>query len=197
MNIYLGGAHRTGKSTVAQKVAQQLGYCYIPTKLGEMKLWERMGSPSAHYSYGERVLIQEELFDYFVNVIDSVQGTNNVFDRSLFDLIGYLHTNYDSTCSAVFDDKVCNKLLPAMANFYKNDYNTLTFIVQPNPVYQYMLVEQGKNNKVYNSYAYRQALTDVIVGFAMRRLQPHQYVIVPEHLDIDDTVDFITNYYTK
>jgi hypothetical protein len=193
VNIFLGGAHRTGKTSVAQKLADKLGYNYVPTRIGSMKLWDIMGSPSAHYSYGERVKIQEELYRYFIDVIDSVQLTDNVFDRSLFDLVGYLHTNYDSTCSSVFDDYICNEFLPNIAKFYKNTYNTLVFILQPNIVYKYCLVEVGKNNKVYNSFAYRQGLTDVIVGFAVRNLAPYQYKIVPEHLDIDGTVDFIMN----
>ena len=192
MNIFLGGAHRTGKTTIATKLASRLGRCYRPTHLSSMKMWAKIGNPSDYYTFAERVRIQEELFDYFVNVIDSVQLTDNIFDRSIFDLVGYLNTNFDSTCSALFDEFICDFFIPRMNKFMALDeYTTKTYILQPNASYKYCLNDVVKNNKVYNSYAYRQALTDSIVGYAVRNLKPHQYEVIPVGLNSDEVVDYI------
>ena len=69
MNIYLSGAHRTGKTTVAERLAEKINHSYIATKLSTMDMWAHVGSPSAYYTYAERIELQDALFTFLDNVI--------------------------------------------------------------------------------------------------------------------------------
>lgn len=197
MNIYLSGAHRTGKTTVAERLAEKINHKYIATKLSTMDMWAHVGSPSAYYTYAERIELQDALFTFLDNVITTQSTGYNVFDRGIIDLVGYLNTNYDSTSSALFDNAHGEFLSKVRTHYSHADRLSMTFILQPHNHYKYCLEDLNKINKTYNSYEYRQAITDSIVGFAARNLQPWQYKVVPVGLDIDQVVDFIFNYINK
>lgn len=86
MRIGFCGAHRVGKTTLAKRVADELGYTFIDGSC--TGVFEKLGlAANQPLNFKERLSVQIEIFDRY---LDNVSGaTNFVTDRTPFDYFGY------------------------------------------------------------------------------------------------------------
>lgn len=190
MHICLSGAHRTGKTTTAKLLAARLGYKFVHTGISSMPVWDMIGSGCNHYTFAERVQIQRHVLDHLTALHKQFDNDDNVvFDRSVIDLVGYLETNFDNTASSLFDKQVTYLLndIQRLCFFTK----CVNFIVQPHSQHEYVLCDVDKNDKVYNSLAYRQSITDVICGYSLRNAGIIKYHLLPKEKNAGELVDII------
>ena len=173
MRIAFSGTHRTGKTTLAQRVAEKMHLPFIPMEVAKMPVWENSGiSPSDAKSitFSERVAVQFQVLDYMENVLKSMNETNPngfVTDRSPIDVFAYLLAGVDGTCGRLYDHDV-RAMEIECRNF--REYLDLVYIVPMLPFGTSKTAEAGKSGKVYDSYAY-QLLVDSIIRSVSSGLQ--------------------------
>lgn len=99
----ISGAHRTGKSTLAKAVAEELGIDYIPTSIGEVA--QRYGfDPVAPMTLHQRVALQMHLLEDHLELIDGLKGPA-ILDRTPIDFVGYLLAEFHMQSHLLCDDK--------------------------------------------------------------------------------------------
>lgn len=87
MKIGLSGAHRTGKTTLAKALAEELGIEYLDASISGV--YNKLGIlPTDDLSFSERFEIQLEL----INHLSGLYANRHSFvtDRTPLDLIGYM-----------------------------------------------------------------------------------------------------------
>lgn len=100
MIVILSGSHGTGKSTLAEKIAEADGLRFIGSSASA--IYARHGvSPSVVYAKGQkqmsdevpfpaRMAIQEEIIDtWIVTFLSALKGDDAIFDRSIIDVTAY------------------------------------------------------------------------------------------------------------
>ena len=158
--IGFAGAHRTGKSTLAERVANELDYVYLPVNVANDSVWDSF-NPHEYFTFAERIEVQERLLNAMEIVLYKKTDDNNSYitDRTPIDILAYLLSNIDQTTSELYDSKVehliwrCHQI----TLLYFSD----VFVVQPSIPFEKI---PGKNNKVYNSRTYQLVLTSNIIG---------------------------------
>ena len=86
MRIGFCGAHRVGKTTLAKRVAEEMGLAFIDGSCSG--LFERLGMiPSQPLNFKDRLMVQTEILDRYLEKMSGQQ--NFVTDRTPFDYIGY------------------------------------------------------------------------------------------------------------
>lgn len=89
MIICLAGAHGSGKTTLAQSLAGNLGLPFYGSNAA--KIHEEFGfSPSQNIPIVDRVDVQYAILEDWVEKIESASVGGGVFDRSPLDFIAYL-----------------------------------------------------------------------------------------------------------
>ena len=95
--IGLTGAHRVGKSTLAQVLAKDIKAEYTPVGISDMQAAYGYDSSKQDYTWEERKKIQELLLGEFSNQLlglrvlrtEPVSRSMKVTDRTPLDLVGY------------------------------------------------------------------------------------------------------------
>lgn len=87
MRIGLCGAHRTGKTTLANALAAETGCRFIPGDLSRI-FFELGLCPSDTLSPEQRMTVQELMLEHLERRLDGRQ--NFITDRTPIDMIGYL-----------------------------------------------------------------------------------------------------------
>lgn len=89
--IMLGlvGAHRTGKTTLAETYAKKSGATFVQMNVGALQREIGYDSSNQSYDFDTRMKIQEHLLQRFDEIYSSVKSLNAVCDRTPLDLIGY------------------------------------------------------------------------------------------------------------
>lgn len=87
MIIGFTGASATGKSWVAEQLATQLGFSYVPSKAAEVA--EEIGfDVNAPHTFAERLNYQEAILQRMVD--DISRSDTSVFDRAPTDLMTFM-----------------------------------------------------------------------------------------------------------
>ena len=169
MKIGISGAHRTGKTTLAQKIVEKLPYItFKPTHITSAAIWENHGiEPDGQFTFIERLAIQKQLFEHM-----KMDQNITIYDRTYIDLLGYLYSNVDSTCSTIYDDEVTKFTIDVMQAMYQ-DFQKVIIVPPAIPIQS----TQQKMGKVYMSRAYIESINNHIVSYAVRSHVP--YKIIP------------------
>ena len=183
------GAHRTGKSTIAQEVANELAIPYVDASVGSDFVWKNSG-----YQYHDRVTflerleIQEALLEGIAQKLYSHQNQPNwVIDRSPIDILAYLMVSLDDTCTRLVDGRV--KQFREQCIELTEEYFSTLFIVQPEIEYEEV---RGKQGKVFKTAAMQDALTDIMMGVCLRQCDV-EFFIIPMGLTAEQRVKYVTN----
>lgn len=99
--IMLGlvGAHRTGKTTLAEAYAKKSGATLVKMNIGTLQKELGYDSSNQSYDFDTRMIIQEHLLQRFDEIYSSIKGLNAVCDRTPLDLIGYAMLAVDENLS--------------------------------------------------------------------------------------------------
>lgn len=89
--IMLGlvGAHRTGKTTLAEAYAKKSGATLVKMEISTLQKELGYDSSNQSYDFDTRMTIQEHLLQRFDEIYSSIKGLDAVCDRTPLDLIGY------------------------------------------------------------------------------------------------------------
>lgn len=194
--IVFCGAHRTGKTVTADLLSKVLGIPFISSKVSESSIWSFF-KPSDNMTFAERVFIQNIILkEYRVNIERKIKSISSftpgyIFDRSPLDVLAYLLCNIDSTTSSMYDKEIKN-FIDDCVQLTDQFFDTLIFV----PPGIGFVTEPSKNNKVYNSYAYQESLSSMIIGFIYRFYdrftKPKKIIMLPENcLDINKRIEYI------
>jgi len=95
MMIGLIGVHGTGKTTLAQEVADKLGYQFCKTSTSD--IYKRLGKdPAARMTFDERLEVQYAILNELRIEWQSYAGENAITDRTPIDLMAYTLADVDS-----------------------------------------------------------------------------------------------------
>lgn len=84
----LTGAHRSGKSTTAEIVANKMGIEYLETKVGDV--FKNLGiDPKAGLDFAQRLDVQNAILRSLEVQYDLRAGKEFIADRTPFDVLGY------------------------------------------------------------------------------------------------------------
>ena len=182
------GAHRTGKSTIAQEVANELAIPYVDASVGSDFVWKNSG-----YQYHDRVTflerleIQEALLEGIGQKLYAHQNQPNwVIDRSPIDILAYLMVSLDDTCTRLVDGRV--KQFREQCIELTEEYYSQLVIVQPEIEYDEV---RGKAGKVFKTAAMQDALTDIITGVCLRQVDV-EFFILPTNLTPGNRIKYVT-----
>lgn len=89
MMLGLVGAHRTGKTTLAEAYAKKSGATVVKMNTGALQKEIGYDSANQSYDFDTRMDIQEHLLRRFDEIYQSIKGLDAVCDRTPLDLIGY------------------------------------------------------------------------------------------------------------
>ena len=95
MALGLLGAHRVGKTTLAEAFATQSGFKFIAANLSQAQKILGFDSSNQNYTFKERRVIQDGLLDYLRQLYAEAAanyGNEIIYDRTPLDLIGYTIT---------------------------------------------------------------------------------------------------------
>ena len=93
MLIGFTGAHRVGKTTTAKAVARELGYSY--EAMSAAPLLEKLGTNAREAkSFEDRLWVQENILDFYVEKLKALPVGNYVLDRTPLCFIGYTLSEY-------------------------------------------------------------------------------------------------------
>jgi len=193
MIICISGTHRNGKTTVAKEVAERMSFNFVETNVSSMELWKKIGSASSAVSFAERLFIQKEVFLYIKNIIEirnSRPENIYILDRSPIDLIGYLLANIDYSCSSIFDEEVKYLIYEIQEfvheNIKKSYFLHLNHFIPFSP-------ENGKDNKIYNSFGYRKAISNNILASHVEFIDDERWKDIFPNRDNEYAVNIILN----
>lgn len=181
MNIFVIGAHRTGKSTLAKEIAKRKNMEYFPINLKDCNVWNDYDySNLENISFKTKIIIQQNLLDYY---LEQIKGKDNcVFDRSIFDIYAY---------TLLLEPKSLDDII-AVENLEQNlIYNIDTYS-------KYILVQPGikinENASVFYSEYKQFQLNYIFVGLLYTYLLSKKFItLTSEHLDhrIKDSLNFL------
>lgn len=192
MRIALCGAHRTGKTITASRLADDLGIPFISANVSKCSIWTSF-TPSDNMTFAERFEVQDIILAEYTQHIQrsGLGNTDYIMDRSPMDILGYLLCNIDHTTSVLFDRRLEEFIEKCIT--LSREYFDGFVMIQPGINF---VVEPGKDNKVYNSRVYQEALTCSIMGalyrFYHKLGDDKMLIMIPESSrTIDDRICFI------
>jgi hypothetical protein len=184
MRIGFCGAHRTGKSTLARIIAEQLGIHFLVTSVSQAPIWkETQTSPSDIVVFSERLKIQFGLLDYLRGQYEKAEKAF-VADRTPLDLLGYLFASVDHTCSDLWSNAT-RSYVNEVIDLAQKHFDKI-FLVQPGiPV----VPEVGKEGEIFLGDIYRTAINNNILAFGINYLPPEKFHIIPLQMtNLEDRV---------
>lgn len=153
MNVYIVGAHRTGKSTLAKEIAARKGMEYFPVNLKDCPVWNDYDySNLESISFKTRIAIQQALLDYYIK---QVEGKDNcVFDRSVIDIYTYSLTLQPQTLE---DIEIVEKHEQSLIYHLNIEQRDKIILVQPG-------IEIKETNSVFYSEYKQYQLNYIFIG---------------------------------
>lgn len=181
----LTGAHRSGKSTLAKKIADDMGLHYLKVETAEVA--KRHGfNPVAPMTYAQRVELQMILFDDFCKELEKAPRPL-ITDRTPLDHVAYLLGETTMLSGAGLDDKFVSKVEDFISRAV--DYAVTRFDViiclAPLPTYE-IAPDKPPPNPIYQ-FAYAQTLWGLLYSLRERL----SFVNI-ENPDFDFRVETVT-----
>jgi hypothetical protein len=185
MRIGFCGAHRTGKSTLARIIAEQLGIHFHVTNISQAPIWkETQTSPSDIVTFAERLKIQFGLLDYLKEQYEKAEKAF-VADRTPLDLLGYLFASLDHTCSDLWSNAT-RSYVDKVIDLTQKHFDKI-FLVQPGiPV----VPEVGKEGEVFLGDIYRTAINNNMLAFGVNYLE-NFHIIPSQIINLEDRIRYI------
>lgn len=196
MIIGITGAHRVGKTSLAQSLADHIDGEFIQTHVSNASFWkENFISPDIQVTYSERVFLQSAILKHFKTIITRRPTAHKhvIYDRSFLDVLGYLYANIDHTTSELSKDTVTEIIMEAI--YLQNTVFDLTFYMYPGiPVAS----TTDKTGKTFLSSAYIQAVGNNILASGIQYSHPSKFVCIPLDLvTIMDRRRWVSEYIDK
>lgn len=194
--LSISGSHRTGKTTLAEKLALKLKIPFAQTNVSGT--FARLGfDPQMAYPLEQRLLIQNAILDDFEVQIDQIRETQlslsgrgevagYITDRSPVDFLGYmladvLREPQSSTIQkqlAAYQDRCINLL---------NHCYSHVILVQPGIKWADAKLK-GPNNPAYGEH-----INFIMSGVIHDERLHSREIMIPRHcLDLDARINFIT-----
>jgi hypothetical protein len=189
MKIGIAGAHRVGKTSLAEKIVERLPFLHFGrTNVSNADVWKNYGiNPDGEFTFAERLVIQDKLFAHVQEIVNNTPD-GSVFDRTYLDLLGYLYSNIDNTCSSLYDDQVMDFTIRCMNAMFK-DFGKI--IIVP-PAIEVQSAD-NKNGKVFMSKGYIESINNHVIAYAARSRIP--YIIIPyEMVDLHERAAYCVNF---
>lgn len=129
--IMLGlvGAHRTGKTTLAEAHSLKSGATLVKMNIGALQKELGFDSSNQTYDFDTRMTIQEHLLQRFDEIYQSVKGLDVVCDRTPLDLIGYAMLAVTDDLSEAQSDRLTQYVTDCVN--LTNEHFTALVLVQP------------------------------------------------------------------
>lgn len=182
MKIGFAGAHRTGKTSLAERLAVDHDLIMYYTNVSsvfnkEENQMREMETVKGRYAYRERILIQEQALTQVINTI--VRGEDqSIFDRTPLDVWAYSEYFLTSLINTFPHEKWEREALDNHRQIILNRLEAIDF---------YFIIQTGipfVSAEKSGSLDYQQDINDNIVFAAEKFLRPNQYFIMPA--DITD-----------
>lgn len=181
------GAHRSGKTTTANKVAEQLGIDFVDSSFNVAR--EFGFEPNAELSLHDRLLMQLQVFQRHVETITAAPRPA-ITDRTPLDFFAYTMAEYGIRSHLAVEDPA---LLESVRNFGQACLNAtvmhydMVFLLDPLPVY---VVDDTKSTPAVNP-AFQMHIDALIHGALSKAHSLNlNYAIVPV-MEQQKRVDFI------
>lgn len=162
MIIGLIGAHRTGKTTLAERLAQDFSFTFHRTSITESA--RKMGiDPVAPMALPTRIQLQQHLLLDFLEQVDKQKGPI-IVDRTPIDMAGYLLAEFHMQSHLIVNDDLqaqVKEYVEACTMVMNNRFLT-AMICRPLPNY---VAEAGKPDA---NPAYQHHCQYLMEGLALR-----------------------------
>lgn len=188
--IGLLGAHRTGKTSLAQSYAKKHGIVFLETPVSV--IFKELGySPSDQFDFGTRLMIQEVILERLDAMYANMAGVQAICDRTPIDLMGY-------TLAEVHGHAVAPEEQARLARYIARCYEVLNkrftalLLIQPGiPV----VPAEGKAPL---SAGYIEHLNSLMLGLACdQRVKIPHYYLMREVTDMEDRIGRLENVVMK
>lgn len=187
MNLGLCGAHRTGKTTLAELIALQTSKTFVRTTTSDV--FRKYGlNPSQPLSFSDRLNIQKEILSSY-ELIWSIQKQSFVSDRTPIDLMAY--TLADIQGSVEVDYFELSQYIEKCFRV-TNEYFKQLIVIQPGIE---LVAAEGKAalNKAYIEH-----LNSLIIGLCYDdRLESNVACIKREKTDLQSRLKEILEIMSK
>lgn len=192
--IGLCGAHRTGKTTLAQAFAEKVQIPFVRTSATEV--FHALGKdPRANYHIHERIAIQEAILVAFEALYARAQEESGIFisDRTPIDMASYLLADVQRT---TFEGEV------GVANLV-NDYVSRCLAANHKWFSVVILVQPGiplveEAGKAQACPAYIEHLNALQLGLLTNPEEgPRNYVIPRRFLTLEERLGCVTNAFKR
>lgn len=184
MIIGLTGAHRCGRTTLAEKFAELTEYEFIPANIHEAQ--KEIGFDSSNQSYGfaDRMSIQEHLLKHLEKVYAANSNKKVIVDRTPFDLAIYTLAAAHDKLTAEESERMSAYLMRCIEA--SNRYLNTVVVVQPG----IKIVETEKSPACNDSYL--QKLNAMAIGLLNDERSRVAHFYIPRYvLDLDARVNAI------
>lgn len=178
MKIGFSGAHRTGKTTLCDLVAREIGYKFKPTSVSSVfkkETYQELADMTGHEGFVRGVGKQWEVINHLKNVYKKTRG-DTILDRTLIDSFAY--TDYvlglrlmEFPCQQEHINTF-NELRDACTNAF--DLQDFTFIVQPGIPFVYEKKSADERSQ--------DIINTLVIMAAESYLKPNQYFIIPREV---------------
>lgn len=180
MKIGLMGAHRVGKTTLAQRLADQLKLPFVPVCAGEV--FEALGfDPAQPMDFAQRLVVQMLLLNRGVTLWAQYPD-GFVTDRTPIDMLAYTLTEVQGHNLTPGEEHELAKYIEACIRLTNQLFHMLVLVQPGIPV----ISEPGKASL---SPGYREHLNTLMLGVAGREdIYLPCYVVPRAALSLDDRV---------
>jgi len=189
MKIVFSGAHRTGKTSLAERIALDFDFVMYYTEVAKTfktRTVKQAETLSGEEGFYERILIQENILAHVLKSINNGEEFS-AYDRSPLDVYAYselflpkIVKKFKATSQHYMDfDDHCKKI--------SNQFNVIdfTFIVQPGIVFE--------DDPESCSLDLQENMNDIIINAAAHYIPADKYRVIPrEIVDFEQRVDFCT-----
>jgi hypothetical protein len=180
MSLCLAGAHRTGKSTLAQAVAAELGWRFIPSRAGDVV--KAMGVDLGKKTIPDVALeMQEEILKAHAFDLSAAAGEPWIADRSALDMATYATL----VCLNQVHPRQASRVLGYIEACFEVANRHCSAIVLVQPGIPYVAAE----NKPPPDVLYQEAFNTHVWGLMSdRRLKPRQAFLRRDVLGLQERV---------
>jgi predicted ATPase len=188
MTLAFCGAHRTGKSTLANAICKRTGWAMVPSRAANAHedLGFHVGDP---LSFEERMAVQTLVLQYHVEDIGKVPQ-NSVSDRSTLDMATYALCEWGM--SAVGSQ--ADQLQAYVDRCFKLAVRSYTAIILIQPGIPYVEAE----GKPPPSQTYQNLFNYVVRSMMLDRRLNIPCFIMPQHLtSLEDRMDGVSRMWAQ
>jgi hypothetical protein len=186
-NLGLCGAHRTGKTTLAIAIADQLNIPFIRTTTSQV--FANLGlDPAEPMDFQTRLFVQNHVLDAAEQIWQN-SATNFISDRTPIDMIAYTLGDIQGKTEVDFEllSKYINRCFASTNRFFQN-----LAIIQPGIPLVY---EQGK--AALNA-AYIEHINILVIGLCSdRRLKTNVFCNARNAIELETRILNILEYFRE